>query len=124
MKTRAPEFRALIIIFGSAGPVISTRRSSQSAGAGGTVQSGRSEVGGCRVELELDPGLDRGLAVAAGLEEGLAARSERRLEVGQEREGVGREDRVDPGDGRPADLDHRAHPSRRMGDPAHSGPRW
>ena len=36
MKTRAPEFRALIIIFGSAGPVISTRRSSRSAGAGAT----------------------------------------------------------------------------------------
>ena len=39
MNTRAPELRALIIIFGSAGPVISTRRSSRSAGAGATVQS-------------------------------------------------------------------------------------
>ena len=39
MKTFAPEFRALIIIFGSAGPVISTRRSSRSAGAGATRQS-------------------------------------------------------------------------------------
>ena len=39
MKTRAPELRALIIILASAGPVISTRRSSKSAGAGATVQS-------------------------------------------------------------------------------------
>ena len=39
MNTRAPEFSALIIILGSAGPVISTRRSSKSAGAGATVQS-------------------------------------------------------------------------------------
>ena len=31
MKTRAPELSALIIILGSAGPVISTRRSSRSA---------------------------------------------------------------------------------------------
>ena len=34
MNTRAPELSALIIILGSAGPVISTRRSSRSAGAG------------------------------------------------------------------------------------------
>ena len=39
MNTRAPELSALIIIFGSAGPVISTRRSSRSAGAGATDQS-------------------------------------------------------------------------------------
>ena len=39
MKTDAPLFSALIIIFGSAGPVISTRRSSKSAGAGATVHS-------------------------------------------------------------------------------------
>ena len=39
MNTFAPELSALIIIFGSAGPVISTRRSSRSAGAGATVHS-------------------------------------------------------------------------------------
>jgi hypothetical protein len=39
MNTFAPEFRALIIIFFSAGPVISTRRSSRSCGAGATRQS-------------------------------------------------------------------------------------
>ena len=38
MKTLAPELRALIIIFGSTGPVISTRRSSRSAGAVATRQ--------------------------------------------------------------------------------------
>ena len=37
--TRAPELRALIAIFGSVGPVISTRRSRRSAGTGATVQS-------------------------------------------------------------------------------------
>ena len=36
MKTFAPEFRALIIILRSVGPVISTRRSFRSAGAGAT----------------------------------------------------------------------------------------
>ncbi len=40
MKTDAPLLSALIIIFGSAGPVISTRRSSKSGGAGATRQSG------------------------------------------------------------------------------------
>src|SRR5579885_484808 len=39
MKTFAPEFRALITIFRSGGPVISTRLSSKSAGIGATVQS-------------------------------------------------------------------------------------
>ena len=39
MKTRAPELSALIIIFRSTGPVISTRRSCRSAGAGVTVKS-------------------------------------------------------------------------------------
>ena len=39
MKTRAPELRALIIIFRSTGPVISTRRSFRSAGAAATCQS-------------------------------------------------------------------------------------
>src|SRR5579863_2517471 len=39
MKTFAPEFRALIIILRSAGPVISTRRSCKSAGMGAMLQS-------------------------------------------------------------------------------------
>ena len=46
MKTLAPELSALIIIFRSTGPVISTRRSFRSAGAGATVQL-RSRI--CRV---------------------------------------------------------------------------
>jgi hypothetical protein len=49
MNTDAPLLSALIIIFGSAGPVISTRRSSRSAGAGATVQ----------VESRLSIGLGR-----------------------------------------------------------------
>ncbi len=39
MKTLAPELSALMIIFRSTGPVISTRRSRRSAGIGATVQS-------------------------------------------------------------------------------------
>ena len=39
MNTFAPELSALMIILRSAGPVISTRRSSRSAGIGATVQS-------------------------------------------------------------------------------------
>jgi hypothetical protein len=39
MKTLAPELSALIIILRSVGPVISTRRSFRSAGAGATCQS-------------------------------------------------------------------------------------
>src|SRR5687768_3476272 len=39
MNTLAPELSALMIIFRSTGPVISTRRSSRSAGASATCQS-------------------------------------------------------------------------------------
>ena len=39
MKTFAPELSALMIILRSTGPVISTRRSTRSAGSGATVQS-------------------------------------------------------------------------------------
>ena len=39
MKPRAPEFRALMTIFRSTGPVISTRRSRRSCGGGSTCQS-------------------------------------------------------------------------------------
>ena len=39
MNTRAPELRALMSILASVGPVISTRRSDRSAGAGGTRHS-------------------------------------------------------------------------------------
>ena len=39
MNTLAPEFSALMTIFGSVGPVISTRRSCNAAGSGATRQS-------------------------------------------------------------------------------------
>src|SRR5215472_1700462 len=44
MKTRAPELRALIIIFRSTGPVISQRRSRRSAGASATRHSASSRT--------------------------------------------------------------------------------
>ena len=49
MKTLAPEFSALTIILRSTGPVISTRRSSRSAGIGATRQS-PSRIAGSRPE--------------------------------------------------------------------------
>ncbi len=45
MKTLAPELRALIIIFRSTGPVISTRRSRRGPGASGTSHSLVADVG-------------------------------------------------------------------------------
>ena len=54
----------MIIIFGSAGPVISTRRSSRSAGAGATRQSG--------IRADLDAVFGRKSGQLAGVEARLA----------------------------------------------------
>ncbi len=53
MNIRAPEFSALIVILGSAGPVISTRRSRRSRGVSATCQSLSriSEVSGGNVSF-------------------------------------------------------------------------
>ena len=89
MKTLAPELRALIIILRSTGPVISTRRSWRSGGAGATRQS-PSRIGrvsarklgvGAAVEVLLEPDAAR-QQVAAG-------RVEAAVEVGDEGERIG-----------------------------------
>ena len=100
MKTRAPELRALIIIFGSAGPVISTRRSSRSAGAGATVQSVVADVARRDEEVGPDAGVELRLALLAALEELEPARAEPALEVGDERQRVVGQDPVGARDGR------------------------
>ena len=117
MNTRAPELRALIIIFGSAGPVISTRRSSRSAGAGATVQSASrtsrvaTRKSGTHARIEL------GLALLAPPEQVEPDRPEPPLEVGHEGERVVGQDPVDAGDGRARGARsrsrHRHHVSRR-----------
>ena len=74
MKTLAPEFRALIIIFGSTGPVISTRRSSRSAGAGATRQSGSERTSWVFGRKSgSSPGVESRLAVVAARQAGAAA---------------------------------------------------
>ena len=66
MKTRAPELSALIIILGSAGPVISTRRSSRSAGAGATVQSASRTSRVATPKSGRAPAVELGLALLRG----------------------------------------------------------
>ncbi len=85
MNTRAPELSALIIILGSAGPVISTRRSSRSAGAGATRQSAARIV--ARLGQEVGIGAGRELPVAArpGRQERGPIGPEPALQVGDER---------------------------------------
>ena len=106
MNTRAPEFRALIIIFGSAGPVISTRRSARSAGAAGDgpgVRCGRSAVLG--EEVGHDAPVER--RSGASCERPAARAVERRTCVGDRRRTPAprASGRIEAGDGLAADLD-------------------
>ena len=105
MNTRAPELRALIIILGSAGPVISTRRSSRSAGAGATVQAASRISLGRHAEVGPRAGVELGLALLAALEEVDAKRTEAAMEVGHERERVVGQDPVGAGDRLAPQLD-------------------
>ena len=67
MKTFAPEFSALITILRSVGPVISTRRSGRSAGAGGTRQSPLADAARLGEEAGQLPGAQpRGAVLARG----------------------------------------------------------
>ena len=80
MKTFAPELSALMIILRSTGPVISTRRSSRSAGSGATVHVGFADGGGFGEEVGALAGVEAKLAGFARGEEFLAARVELALE--------------------------------------------
>ena len=85
MKTLAPELSALINIFRSTGPVISTRRSRRSAGASGTRQSDVADSTRLLEEAGQLAGAEaRGALVARG-EQLAAPRVERALEARDER---------------------------------------
>ena len=77
MKTLAPELSALMTIFRSTGPVISTRRSSRSRGMGATVQSASRTPSGRRSRKSGKlAGVDRLLPLDARGEQRLASRVE------------------------------------------------
>ena len=101
MKTRAPELSALIIIFGSAGPVISTRRSSKSAGAGATVQSASriSRVPGRKSSRS--PASSAACRSCAPVEQVQPDVAEAALEVGDERQRLVGQDALSAGTGGP-----------------------
>ena len=113
MNTRAPELRALIIIFGSAGPVISTRRSSRSGGAGGDRPVGAADLRGRRPgsPAARRPRSARGAPPGGGAGRARSARN-RRSRSAEERERVGGQD-VRRCPGRPARRARR--PSARRG---------
>ena len=92
MKTFAPELSALITIFRSTGPVISTRRSTMSAGIDAQVQSPSRIARGLRQEIGQRPAIEFGLPLRATGHEVGAATAERPLELGRERDRVGRQD--------------------------------
>ena len=83
MNTFAPELSALIIILVSAGPVISTRRSSRSAGAGATRQSAARTSAVSVEERRALAGGDAGVPLRAAGEQRLPLRPEAALEVGR-----------------------------------------
>ena len=100
MKTFAPELSALMIIFRSTGPVISTRRSCRSAGIGGDRPGAAADSGGLGQEVGLPAGVETRLDLAAPLEQGAAAAAEAALEHRDELERGGREDRLGARNGR------------------------
>ena len=105
MKTRAPELRALMSILGSAGPVISTRRSSKSAGAGATVQAASRISRVAARKSGRAPDSSSTWRSFAALQELEPQRAEAALEVGDERERVVGQDPVGARDRFAPELD-------------------
>ena len=104
MKTRAPELSALITIFRSVGPVISTRRSCRSGGRLRDPPRRSSRIP--RVSSRKSgssPASSRSCRAARAAEQLLPPAAERALEVGDERQRVAGEDSVV--DDLPAELD-------------------
>ena len=99
MKTRAPELRALIIIFGSAGPgdldppIVEVGRRRRDGPVG------RADVGGRDREVRQDAGVELLLALLASLEKRDPLAPEPPLQVGDEGERLGGQDLVVRGDG-------------------------
>ena len=105
MKHRAPLLSALITILRSVGPVISTRRSRRSGGAGATVHADPRTERVASEERRALPLVEPRLAFGARLEQLGAAPAELALQAGDERERLVGQDLVEPGFGRPEDLD-------------------
>ena len=85
MKTLAPELSALTIILRSTGPVISTRRSSRSAGIGATRQSAIvADHLGAGPEIRQFAGVIALLLLGARREKTLAPGLELAMQVGEE----------------------------------------
>ena len=84
MKTLAPELRALIIIFRSTGPVISTRRSASGLGASGTVQTPVADTYRFGEEVRALPCIKAGLVLRSCSEQGPAATFEGPVQAGDE----------------------------------------
>ena len=95
MNTLAPELSALITILRSTGPVISTRRSAISSGDGATCQSPLADVARLGQEVGQLARREARCALDPAREHLAPPLAELALEVGQERERVGREDVVD-----------------------------
>ena len=95
--TLAPELSALMVIFRSVGPVISTRRSSRPGAGSATRQVSSSPDG--RVsgrKSSVPPVGELSLALGPRREQLLAPRAELALEGGQEAERLGRQDLLVP----------------------------
>ncbi len=105
MNTRAPELSALIIILGSAGPVISTRRSCRSAGAGATVHADSRMSRVAARKSGRTPASMLGLALLPLPEQLEAGRAEPTLQVRDEGEGIVGQDPVPVRDDGPLQLD-------------------
>ena len=83
MNTDARESRALMMVFGSAGPVISTRRSSKRAGAGAIRHFVPAQLEGFRKEACISPSsIDAG--ARPGRRGGAALRAEMAVELAHE----------------------------------------
>ena len=84
MNTLAPEFSALMIIFRSTGPVISTRRSARSGGIGATSPIRLANEIGFRQEIRLDAFVKLTLPLAAAVQQVDAALVEAPCHFGYE----------------------------------------
>ena len=94
-QTFAPELSALMVIFLSVGPVISTRRSTRPGAGGATRQAGvLADVGRLGQEVEHRAAGELGLPAAARGQQLGPARAELGVESGDEVDGLRRQDLV------------------------------
>ena len=108
--TLAPEFSALIVIFLSVGPVISTRRSIRPGAGGATRQEVSLRIASVLVqEVERAAGRQLVLAPGPGLQQLVAALAELAVQHGYQVERLGGQDLVVPAAGRAGNLNATRH---------------